>query len=180
MKKAAQRAGYEAFTMVELLIVVSIITIASAAAIPGFSGYIRSQNLKQSMERVKSDLRTAQIRAMSGSYSVDDEVFYWGIDFREDQSIYIFNTYDSSFENPIFRSESEELLADIVVRSSDMIIFFENHSGDAYSSSGDPCDSNGTNCTIILGAENLSGDRCSSVIINSAGGIFKEEGVSCP
>ena len=49
------------FTLVELLIAVSIITILSAFLIPGFTNYIDSQNIVQAQEVFKSDLRTINL-----------------------------------------------------------------------------------------------------------------------
>ena len=73
------------FTLLELLIAVSIISILSAGIIPSFSSYIRNQNLKQAQEWVKSDLRSVQNRALTGALSNTIigglAIEYWGITF---------------------------------------------------------------------------------------------------
>ncbi|MCL5004074.1 MAG: type II secretion system GspH family protein [Patescibacteria group bacterium] len=56
-----------AFTLIELLVVISIIAILTAGAIPSFSGFTRSQALIQSFKNLKSDLRVAQSRSLSGA-----------------------------------------------------------------------------------------------------------------
>jgi prepilin-type N-terminal cleavage/methylation domain-containing protein len=64
------------FTLVEIIIVVSIIAIISGGIVPSFFRYIDNQNLKQAKEQLKSDLRTIQNRALTGALS--DYVFYVG------------------------------------------------------------------------------------------------------
>jgi prepilin-type N-terminal cleavage/methylation domain-containing protein len=180
MQKTARATLIAGFTLIELLIVVSIISIVSAAAIPGFSGYIRTQNLKQSMEQLKSDLRTAQVRALAGSLSDDDQVGYWSVDFTFDQGSYTYSTYPLSGDTSVVRGESEPLLSDIVIRdTSEPTIMFRIPNGDAYNASRQPCNVDGSNCRVVLGPLDVTGDRCAAVMVNTAGGIFKEEGVAC-
>ncbi|HAI62801.1 MAG: Type IV pilus transmembrane protein FimT [candidate division WWE3 bacterium GW2011_GWF2_41_45] len=57
------------FTLVELMIVVSILAIVSGIMIPSFSSYTRNQTLKQAQENLKSDLRSLQNRALTGTGS---------------------------------------------------------------------------------------------------------------
>jgi prepilin-type N-terminal cleavage/methylation domain-containing protein len=64
------------FTLVEIIVVVSIIAIISGGIVPSFFRYIDNQNLKQAKEQLKSDLRTIQNRALTGALS--DYVFYVG------------------------------------------------------------------------------------------------------
>jgi prepilin-type N-terminal cleavage/methylation domain-containing protein len=81
------------FTLLELMIVVTIIGIISAGLIPAFSTYIKNQNLKQAQEQLKSDMRTIQNKALTGALS--DQMVgglfikYWGIKFVNNS-----NTYD--------------------------------------------------------------------------------------
>jgi prepilin-type N-terminal cleavage/methylation domain-containing protein len=81
-RKTTPLAG---FTLLELMIVVTIIGIISAGVIPAFSGYIKNQNLKQAQEQLKSDMRTIQNKALSGALS--DQLLsglyvkYWGMKF---------------------------------------------------------------------------------------------------
>ena len=76
------------FTIIELLVTMSIITIIAGGIIPTFSSYIKNQNLKQAQEQLKSDLRTVQNRALTGALSNEDIpngsgnlVKYWGVLF---------------------------------------------------------------------------------------------------
>ena len=63
------------FTLVELLVSVSILAVLTAVTIPNFNNFIRSQNLKQSQEQIKNGIRDTQIRAMAGVDSTNYS--YW-------------------------------------------------------------------------------------------------------
>ena len=60
---------HTAFTLVEMLVSVSIILIVSAITIPSFSAYLGTQYVKQAQELLKSDLRNIQNKALTGSGS---------------------------------------------------------------------------------------------------------------
>ena len=78
------------FTLLELLVSVSIIGIIAGGIIPSFSGYIKNQNLQQAQEQFKSELRTIQNKALTGSLS--DTLIggsyaeYWGLRFLPSDS----------------------------------------------------------------------------------------------
>lgn len=57
------------FTLIELLMVVSIITIIAGATIPSFTGYLKGQTLKNAKEQFKNDLRSIQNKSLTGSLS---------------------------------------------------------------------------------------------------------------
>jgi len=82
------------FTLLELLISISIIAIISAGVIPTFSGYIKNQNLKQAQEQLKSDLRSVQNRALTGALSDQflgsNRAAYWGIMFTGNSGSYTY------------------------------------------------------------------------------------------
>ena len=72
------------FTMVELLIVVSIIAILTGALIPSFSGYTKNQALRQAQEQLVNDLFTAQNNALAGRKNTITPVAvtHWGLRFN--------------------------------------------------------------------------------------------------
>ena len=174
MGKTATSAG---LTFVELLIVVSIITVLSAAAIPGFNTYITNQNLKQSVEQIKSDLRTVQNNVLGGAMAAEPGVEYWGIDFST--TPYRFKTYDFSGGFPSEQQAGKNLVGDVEVKNAP-IILFEMFTGNAFVPGVTRCDNTGSNCSIIIGASSASGNECSSIRVNSAGALLKVEGVVCP
>jgi len=81
-----------AFTLIELLLVVTIISIITVGVIPAFSNYIRNQNLKQAQEQLKSDMRSVQNKALTGALS--DQLIggsimkFWGMKFTNGSAIY--------------------------------------------------------------------------------------------
>jgi prepilin-type N-terminal cleavage/methylation domain-containing protein len=78
---------HNAFTLIELMVVVMILAILTISVIPSFSSYLRNQTLKQAEENLKSDLRSLQNKALTGTAS--DQVVgtpgaslrYWGATF---------------------------------------------------------------------------------------------------
>lgn len=91
--KSARNHG---FTLVELLLVITIMLIMAGAMIPSFNGYLKNQSLKQAQERLKSDIRTIQNKALTGALydqTVDvgpsgRTVTHWGIRFNNESNIY--------------------------------------------------------------------------------------------
>jgi len=154
------------FTLVELLIVVSIIIVMSSFLIPGFTNYIDSQNIIQAKETLKSDLRTVQNRALTGESSSDPNVEYWGIRFPSDNATQ-YNTFKSlentatACNNATSTKTSEILPGGTVVRDAGgACVFFSIRNGDANVV-------NKANNTFGLG---YSGDSpCQGVEVNSAG-----------
>lgn len=73
------------FTLVELLLVVSIITILAAVSLPAFSGFQKSQTLNDSAKKLKSDLRYIQNKSLS---SVNGKA--WGVHLTNNSSSYQF------------------------------------------------------------------------------------------
>jgi len=65
-----------AFTLIELLLVISIITIVTGASIPTFSNYLKNQIIKNAVDQFRNDLRTIQNKSLTGSMS--DSLVYGG------------------------------------------------------------------------------------------------------
>jgi len=77
MKLSTKRLP-RAFTLIELLMVVSIITILAGATIPSFTGYLKGQTLKNAKEQFKNDLRSIQNKSLTGSLS-DQNIIGGGV-----------------------------------------------------------------------------------------------------
>ncbi len=151
--RTAQNSLFHGFTLIELLITISIITIITGASLPSFNSYIKNQNVKQSQEKVKDDLRTVQNRALNGQDAEvllsGNKVNYWGIEFAQGEAAYTyFISTDTSSCGPAANRQdfrvSEILPGDNVVRSEDGCVFFSFENGDAFFSPA-PAD------TIIIG-----------------------------
>lgn len=85
MLRVPAHSNSNGFTLMELLIVVTIIAIITTAMVPSFAGYIKNQGLKQATEQLKSDLRTVQNKALTGASSDlligGNAAKYWGVRF---------------------------------------------------------------------------------------------------
>lgn len=71
----------QGYSIIELLVVVVIMGFLAALVIPSFSNFQQNQDLKLSAEEMKSNIRLAQSRSLSGSKGVtcaaDDTLFGW-------------------------------------------------------------------------------------------------------
>lgn len=133
------------FTLIELLITTSIVALLAAAAIPSFQTFTRNQTLRRGVEQVRTDLRTAQNRAVSGidrKKSGDGDYFWWGIDFiyEGDASEYAFVQSDGE-DNPSSASPEvkrvKKLPSNLVFDSDicDTTVWFEMITGGVCSDS---------------------------------------------
>jgi prepilin-type N-terminal cleavage/methylation domain-containing protein len=86
----------KAFTLIELLMVVSILTIVAGITIPSFTGYMKNQTLKNAQDQFKSDLRSVQNLALTGSKydtsvtynSITSPAKYWVLKWNNAGSTY--------------------------------------------------------------------------------------------
>jgi len=179
MNSAQPSDKNKGFSFVELLIVVSLITLISGAALPGFNSYIKSQNLKQAAEQVASDLRTVQNKALGGVLSSDSSVVYWG---AFPSSGFVSSNTFSELGAAQSNSEKASILPGHLVIRNDFLILFDMFKGNGYTLSGSPssvtrCTETGSNCQIIVGLPDAT--TCSSILVNPAGAIIIQEGVLC-
>jgi len=156
------------FTLVELLLVVSLIAVLSSFLIPGFSTYIDIQNIRQAQEQIKNDLRTVQNNALSGVGSSSPSVAYWGLKISS-QNAANYGFFKSAAANSsacsgaAIEQNSTNLPGNVVVMgSSGACVFFSLRNGDAVTTGL-------TNSTIKVGYAGQA--ACSGVQINSAGMI---------
>jgi len=125
------------FTLIELLLVVTIISIITVGIIPGFSSYIKNQNLKQAQEQIKSDLRSTQNKALTGSLS--DQLVggtamkFWGMKFENENSTYqhFISAVDTSCPPPLTSQGNGKLANDLVIKglATSGCIFFSVKDG---------------------------------------------------
>ncbi len=133
------------FTLVEIMIVVAIMGILMAGAIPSFNSYNRSQVLAQAVRNVRSDLRTAQNFSISGA---DGKV--WGIHFTSlsktyhlfkctpgtpdggSRSEYRYNPGNPTAYPDCSLSKTQDMSSTTRINSSDADIAFESVGGDVY------------------------------------------------
>ena len=135
------------FTLIEILIVISILGILMAAAIPTFNSYNKNQILAQSLKNIRTDVRTVQNFSISGA---DGKV--WGVHLSSGSATYyIFkctpgtlnsfsnsrNEYRYNPANPAsypdcFLNKIQELSPAVRITSSDIDIAFETVTAAVY------------------------------------------------
>ena len=161
-----RKPGSKAFTLVELMISITIITIISASIIPAFSRYIRNQNLKQAQEQLKSDLRNIQNKALTGSLSDqfingNSKMKYWGVKFTQGFQSYEFfiSALDTDCTVPMLSQGTNSFSDGIKSLSNSGCMFFSISNG-GISSLESP---------IIIGYSN---DESKEILFNSTGLIY--------
>lgn len=180
-------ATENAFTLIELLIVVSLITIITGAILPSFNSYIDTQNVKQAQEQVKDELRTVQNKALNGENAsielINGQVEYWGMEFNQGDTTY--ETFISTATSVCGGAGTEGTdrmhVRDSVALpgNSEIItpitgcVYFSFSNGDAFFSGGAD--------TIIVGPPGASSSdtTCRRVNIYSNGLIESDSDVSC-
>ena len=86
-----------AFTLLELLVVVSIMVLLTTFSIAGFSNYSRTQRLAQAAHSLETILKDAQVRALS---SVDG--LNWGIHLELNSgTAEIFSTPSAAYDSAV-------------------------------------------------------------------------------
>ncbi len=68
-----------AFTLIEVVVVLGIIGILTAATIPTFNGITSTQNLKRSVDNLSSDIQLAKEKALAGSVQGTQTDVFWGM-----------------------------------------------------------------------------------------------------
>lgn len=169
------------FTLFELIIVITMVVILSAAILPSFSNYINDQNVRQAGEQVRSDIRSAQNKALTGGAS--DELIngvtkplYWVIRFVDDTSTYHFYTAATqdmcsspTSSNSIDQGPSTSLPGNSVIAlsSSPTCVFINFANGGAISQQN-----------IYL--KSSSSQLCVRVTIETSGLVTLTQGGTCP
>lgn len=171
----------QGFTLIELLITIVIISILSVGIVPSFTGYIRNQNLRQAQEQLKSDLRSVQNKALTGSLS--DQIVggarmrFWGIKFLMNSNIYHFFISSINTTCPTTYSagqyqRSAKFDQNITIRSSNSpsgsCMFFSVDNGDITVLGA------GSASPIILGYGSTSAVNSRRVHFNSSGIVYTQ------
>jgi len=173
------------FTLVELLLAVSIVIIMSGVLIPGFNRYSNTQILQQAQERAKSDLRNTQIKALSG-VGVATGITHWGVKFLPNQDRYGFFTTNSpnatTCNNTTPTDWSAALGGNVLVRgTTTKCVFFSFDNGDIIFTDGGSTYTSCTDsfsCRIPFGYS--SSTTCEWVAVNAGGLIREVASAACP
>lgn len=165
--KTAHRNG---FTLVEVIIVVSIISLLTAGLIPSFSNYTKSQTLKQAQEQIVSDLANVQNRALAGEQGAGvTGTKYWGIRFTDGSATYQYFAHTTatcpSLGTPQIQ-RSQTLTGEVEIDISGTgCVFFSTANGDATG-------------LLSINVKESGSSTCRKINVNSAGLITKA--TTCP
>lgn len=171
------------FTLIELMVVVSIIALVSGLTIPVFSNFAQNQNLRQAQQALESDIITAQNRALSGSNQVISPGVnnqYWVVNVPHnstDYFVYTTSNPDTSVctNSPANGGDSGRIsnltrytLPNATMTSNDNLtnfcIHFDYASGNAYMNP--QCATTDASCSEIGVTD---GTNCLPVIVNYSG-----------
>jgi len=176
-------AQKNAFTLVELLISVSIILILSGVLIPSFSGYLNNQNILQGAEQLKSDLRTLQNKALT-RVGAEIGAKYWGLKIASDNAnnyYFFYSTGNSQTEcnSGSTSTAGVKLPGDVIIRNgpgseSSFCVFFNIVNGDV-----NMVKQAGTSSNRISLGYLSSTNNCKGVEINSAGMMKLVNNITC-
>lgn len=86
---AYSSAWFSGFTLIEMMVVISIIALLSATVIAGYRSNGKQYALAQASQQVVSDLRWAQNMAMSGNKACSGTCYDYGVHFDQGSSSYI-------------------------------------------------------------------------------------------
>lgn len=181
-QKLRIKSPHNAFTLIELLIVISLIIMMTGVLLPGFSNYIDNQNTRQAAKFVQDYFRTVQNKALSGENILQqdgagDTVLYWGVKADRDSGVLTefvsVNNSSSCSQAPerLLESVSSKIPGNNLILSSSRCIYFDFKAADTTSVVGN---------TIIIGPEDATGNICRSIVVNTNGRIDIAAGVGCP
>lgn len=192
---------YRGFTLIELMVSVSIMLLIAAGAAVSFRNSSTTRYMNQNYYNVLNDLRTAQLRALSlvNNPGVADasKLKYVGVKFFNDASnLGGYTTFRSISNTSLICSNitgvtdnTYALLGDYTFvlgpGVSSFCVFFEMASGTVNvvkNSSNYACGNSpqfDSNCRIVFGTQNSSGTTiCRSLGLNSVG-LISDGGTTC-
>ncbi|MDI6799081.1 MAG: prepilin-type N-terminal cleavage/methylation domain-containing protein [Actinomycetota bacterium] len=114
------------FSLVELVIVISILGFLLAVAIPVWNSFVSSSNHKAAIRQVATDIRETQSKAMA-------ELKYYGIEFDEGGSSYSIYSHETANNAALFVAanlEQEVSLSDLNGVSFSSITFNNSYGPD--------------------------------------------------
>lgn len=138
IKSKGQWQVANGFTLIELLVVIGIIAVLAAIALPSLRGYARRQTVKNAAVELKSNLRLAQNRSLTGEKTCETNAYLtgWIVSIPENagSSYTIYGRCSSgttqNFSSRTFNFPSD-VTATISTSSTPTYILFQSNAGGA-------------------------------------------------
>lgn len=86
----------KAFTLIEILIVVGILGVISAATIPTFVNYSSERGIDRVAQQIVSDIQLVRNKSLSGAYTSGTNSDFWVIRFRCNAASYDLGSSNAS------------------------------------------------------------------------------------
>lgn len=180
-----------AFSLVELLVVISVVGILSAVSIPVFKGVTASQNLKRSIDGFSSDVNIVREKALTGiSNDAGVSSLWWGVRCTADSNKYELGySMSDAGGNPtgsFVSVETKYLVSGVSFSSSSCAtpLYFERLSGKSNSASRSIQIQSGSESLYIgitpNGNVRTSESVCGDGVVDSASEVCDTGGTSSP
>jgi len=154
------RLKRDGFTLVELLITITLIVALVGFSIPSFTNFTRGQNLRQAVKQLKTDLRSAQNKAVNGVDRSNKEG--WGVSFVVGQDYYSLCSYDESAGTCSNVENSPNMPEGVAITAAtNSFVAFKMITGEVVNPS----------TLVTVG---YSGGEVKSILIDSAGNIEEQ------
>jgi prepilin-type N-terminal cleavage/methylation domain-containing protein len=118
------------FTLIELMVVVSIISVIAAFAVPTFGNSLDSNAVRQEALNLASDIELVKTKALSGAYSGGTTSANWGIILcsSSNNGKYTLSAFDSS-NAALSGSSEKDIQNGVLINSGCGTVIFARLSG---------------------------------------------------
>lgn len=189
-EETKSRAQARGFTLIEILVVISIMGLIAVTAIPSLADFVRRQQLAQSGSEVLSTLRDAQSRAISSVGGLN-----WGVHFVANQNNFeLFSSpalnYTASTDKTTHQLITDITISDLTVNQNGIVnvifspvtgkVVFVDDNGNCLGGSADSSCSSSPNRCLAIGLNLQGGSSKRYVKVNERNTFESPTLTPCP